>query len=205
MDYGSKYVNQAVEAFAQLPGIGRKSALRFVLHMLKWPKDQALHFSDSFGQLVENIKYCKTCKNLSDSEHCSICTNPSRSDAHICVVADIRDVLAIENTQAFRGKYHVLGGLISPMDGIGPHDLSLDALFKRIQEGKIEEITLALSGSMEGDTTNYYIYNKLKDYKLNVTTIARGIAVGDELEYADEITLGKSITNRLPYADTLKS
>lgn len=202
-DYPSKLLQNAVEQFSSLPGVGRKSAMRFALNLLKWDKDDGESFGRAFIELCRDIKYCNTCFNISDREVCEICANSSRQDDIVCVVEDVRDVMAIEGTQQYRGKYHVLGGIISPMDGIGPSDLNIEQLVKRVQEGNVSEIIMALSTTMEGDTTNFYLFKRLKDYKVNITTIARGISFGDELEYADEITLGRSITNRVPYEASL--
>ncbi|MFT4661625.1 MAG: recombination protein RecR [Patiriisocius sp.] len=195
----SKLISKAVDQFASLPGIGRKTALRLVLHMLKRSNQEVDDFSNAFQKLKENIKYCAKCKNLSDSELCTICANTRRDQSTICIVEDIRDVMAIESTQQFSGLYHVLGGIISPMDGIGPNDLNITSLIQRVEGGEIKEIILALSATMEGDTTNFYIYRKLRNFELNVSSIARGVGVGEELEYTDEVTLGRSILNRTPF------
>lgn len=199
MEYPSKVLSNAVEEIAGLPGIGRKSALRLVLHLLKQPKRKALSLSNALEKLVTEINYCKECHNFSDNEICEICANPNRKDDIICVVEDVRDVMAIENTHKFMGKYLVLGGKISPMEGIGPNQLNIASLERKLEEKNIKEVVFALSATMEGDTTAYYIYKKLKNYNVLFSSIARGIAVGDELEYADEISLGRSIVNRLPY------
>jgi recombination protein RecR len=204
INYPSKLVEEAVEALASLPGVGRKTALRYVLHLLRQDTEAVRKFGNTFIRLREELKYCNTCRNISDTETCSICANPKRDQGLICVVEDVRDVMAIENTQQFNGVYHVLGGIISPMDGIGPNDLHIDALVERVQSGTIHEIVMALSTTMEGDTTNFYIYRRLKDFNIPVSTIARGIAIGDELEYADEVTLGRSIVNRVPYERTFQ-
>tara|TARA_R110000868_G_scaffold178371_4_gene417975 strand:- start:1318 stop:1839 length:522 start_codon:yes stop_codon:yes gene_type:complete len=172
--------------------------------MLRQPKEQTLALSDALQTMRNDVKFCKSCHNISDVELCEICSNPKRNEAIICVVEDIRDVMAIENTSSFRGLYHVLGGKISPMDGIGPHDLNIESLVSKVKEGKVSELILALSSTMEGDTTNFYIYKQIKDYKVTTSTIARGISVGDELEYADEITLGRSIVNRIPFETSIK-
>lgn len=177
--------------------------MRFALNLLKWDKEDAERFGRAFIDLCNEVKYCQECFNLSDSEICEICSNPQRNANLLCVVEDIRDVMAIEGTQQYRGKYHVLGGIISPMDGIGPADLKIEELVQRVQNKGISEIILALSTTMEGDTTNFYLYKRLKDLEISISTIARGISFGDELEYADEITLGKSIANRVPYETTL--
>jgi recombination protein RecR len=199
MDYPSKVLGKAVEEISGLPGIGKKSALRLALHLLKQPQSQAIALGDSLKKLVTDIKYCKECYNFSDSEICEICANPKRNDEILCVVEDVRDVMAIENTEKFRGKYLVLGGKISPMEGIGPNQLNISSIEKKLENKEIKELIFALSATMEGDTTAYYIYRKCKNFEVNFSTIARGISVGDELEYADEISLGRSIQNRLPY------
>ena len=199
MDYPSKVLAKAVEEISGLPGIGRKSALRLALHLLKQPESQAIALGDSLKKLVTEIKYCKECHNFSDSEICEICANPKRNDELICLVEDVRDVMAIENTGKYRGKYLVLGGKISPMEGIGPNQLNIPSIERKLQIGVAKELIFALSATMEGDTTAYYIYKKFKNFEVNFSTIARGISVGDELEYADEISLGRSIQNRLPY------
>lgn len=205
MHYPSKLVEEAVEAFAQLPGVGRKTALRYVLHLLRQDPDAVRKFGNTFSKLQEDLKYCRTCHTISDHDYCTICSNPKRDRSVVCVVEDIRDVMAIENTQQYNGLYHVLGGIISPMDGIGPNDLQIDSLVERVGAGEVKEIIMALSTTMEGDTTNFYIYKRLKDYNIPVSTIARGIAIGDELEYADEVTLGRSIVNRVPYERTFSA
>ena len=199
MDYPSKVLAKAVEEISGLPGIGKKTALRLALHLLKQPESQAIVLGESLQKLVVDIKYCKECHNFSDSEICEICANPKRNNEILCIVEDVRDVMAIENTNKFRGKYLVLGGKISPMEGIGPNQLNISSIEKKLQEGYIKELIFALSATMEGDTTAYYIYKKFKNFEVNFSTIARGISVGDELEYADEISLGRSIQNRLPY------
>ena len=201
--FPSRLLENAVEEFAKLPGIGRKTALRLVLHLLRSEESEVEDFSHSIIQLKKEVKHCKICHNISDTEVCNICINPARNESVVCVVESIRDVLSIENTQQFNGLYHVLGGIISPMDGIGPSDLEIDSLIGRIKEGKIVEVILALSTTMEGDTTNFYIYKKLKDNEVRITTIARGVSVGGELEYTDEVTLGRSIKNRINYSDTI--
>lgn len=205
MHYPSKLVEEAVEAFAQLPGVGRKTALRYVLHLLRQDQEFVRKFGTTFSRLREELKYCKICHTISDHDTCTICSNQKRDHSIVCVVEDIRDVMAIENTQQYSGVYHVLGGIISPMDGVGPNDLTIDSLVERCAAGTVKEIIMALSTTMEGDTTNFYIYKRLKDYNLPVSTIARGIAIGDELEYADEVTLGRSIVNRVPYERTFSS
>lgn len=199
MDYPSKVLAKAVEEISGLPGIGKKSALRLALHLLKQPDSQAITLGDSLKKLVLEIKYCKNCHNFSDSDICEICSNEKRTKEILCVVEDVRDVMAIENTGKFRGKYLVLGGKISPMEGIGPNQLNISSIEKKLEEGEVKELIFALSATMEGDTTSYYIYRKFKTFAVKFSTIARGISVGDELEYADEISLGRSIQNRLPY------
>ncbi len=199
MNLSSSVLDQLVQQFSQLPGIGKRSALRFALFMLRQPKDEVLNFADALSQIIEGVKYCKTCHNLSDTDICSICNNPKRDQSLVCVVQDIRDVIAIENTMQYNGVYHVLGGLISPLDGIGPENLTVEALVERIQSKVINEVILALNSNIEGDTTNFYIARQIKDLEVKVSTIARGLAVGDELEYADEITLGRSLLNRIPF------
>jgi len=201
--YPSKLLESAVNEFSKLPGIGKKTALRLVLFLLKQDKEMVDHFSEAIRTMRSEIHYCSSCYNISDKETCDICANPSRDHSTICVVETIRDVMAIENTHQFGGIYHVLGGVISPMDGIGPDDLTIAPLEEKIKNGEVSELILALSTTMEGDTTNFYIYNKFQHYGVNITTIARGVSVGDELEYADEITLGRSLVNRLPFEKTL--
>lgn len=202
-EYPSKLLQNAVEQFSSLPGVGKRTALRYAMAILKWDKQDGRKFGEAFTELCSNIKYCKKCFNISDIELCGICSNIHRDDRLICVVEDVRDVMAIESTQQFRGKYHVLGGIISPMDGIGPADLTIEQLVERVSTGNIKEIIMALSTTMEGDTTNFYIYKKLKDLDVILSTIARGMSFGDELEYTDEVTLGRSITNRVSYESTL--
>jgi recombination protein RecR len=202
--YPSKLLEDAVNEMSSLPGIGKKTALRLVLHLLKRDSFEVERFSASFVKLRNEMHYCVYCHNLSDTEVCEICNDKSRDGTLVCVVEDIRDVMAIENTRQFRGLYHVLGGIISPMDGTGPADLEIESLINRVREGEIEEVIMALSSTMEGDTTNFYIYRKLKDTKVKVSTLARGVSVGDELEYADEVTLGRSILHRTPFEQTLQ-
>ncbi|NOZ47407.1 MAG: recombination protein RecR [Chlorobi bacterium] len=202
-NYSSHLLEKAVNEFAKLPGIGKKTALRLVLHLLNQDEADVSNFGESIIQLKKEIKHCKKCNNISDTEICNICTNPNRAGNIICVVESIRDVMAIENTHQFNGLYHVLGGIISPMDGIGPNDLSIDLLEKSILENKIEEIIFALPTTMEGDTTNFYLFKKLNKYEVTFSVIARGVAIGDELEYIDEITLGRSIVARSVYENTL--
>lgn len=200
--YPSRLLENAVNEFSKLPGIGRKSALRLVLHLLRQDQEQVSAFGNSLIQLRNEIKHCKICHNISDTEICQICSNASRNTSVICVVENIRDVMSIENTQQYNGLYHVLGGIISPMDGIGPSDLEIGSLIERIQESEVIEIILALSTTMEGDTTNFYIYRKMKEFEVKISTLARGVSIGDELEYTDEITLGRSLVNRVPYEST---
>ncbi len=204
-NYPSQLLSNAVEQFSTLPGIGKRTALRLVLHLLKQEKEDVTLFGQSFIELRNNITYCNSCHNISDTPFCSICENPSRDPQLVCVVEDVRDVMAIENTQLFKGRYHVLGGIISPMDGVGPNDINIDSLVKNVAKGEIKEVIMALSATMEGDTTNFYIYKKIKPYEVKLSTIARGVAIGDELEYADEITLGRSIQNRIPFEQTFSS
>jgi len=199
----SKILQNAVDQIASLPGIGKKTALRLALSLLKRNEDEISVFSNAILNLKHEIKQCKQCYNLSDHEVCSICENPHRNKQLICVVEDIRDVMAIESTGQFKGHYHVLGGIISPMDGIGPNDLKITELLSRLNNGNVSEIILALSTTMEGDTTAFYLFKKLASHSINLTTIARGVSIGDELEYIDEITLGRSILNRLPYNKTI--
>ena len=203
MDFSSKYIERAVNEFSQLPGVGKKTALRFVLHLLKKDTQEVNQFAESLQLLKSEIKYCSNCYNISDKEICDICSNPSRDEKLICVVQDIRDVMAIENTGLYRGQYHVLGGIISPMDGVSPSQLTIEPLVTKISEKQVQEIIMALPATMEGETTNFYIYKKIAQFQLKVSTIARGIAVGDELEYADEVTLGRSIQFRVPYTNHL--
>jgi recombination protein RecR len=205
MEFSSKLLERAVNEMSQLPGIGKRTALRLVLHMLRQPKEQTIALSEALKTMRSDIKFCKSCHNISDVDICDICSNPKRNESIICVVEDVRDVMAIENTSSFKGLYHVLGGKISPMDGVGPHDLNIESLVEKIKQGEVKELIFALSSTMEGDTTNFYIYRKIQDYQVVTSTIARGISVGDELEYADEITLGRSIINRIPFEATLKS
>lgn len=195
--YPSQLLEKAVSEFSRLPGIGRKTALRLVLHLLRQDTEDVERFNEAIQQMRYEVKYCQKCHNISDSDLCPICANPKRDSSIVCVVENIQDVMAIENTQQYHGLYHVLGGIISPMDGIGPSDIEIDSLVKRVGEGGINEVILALSSTMEGDTTNFFIYRKLAPYShVKVSIIARGISVGDELEYTDEVTLGRSIQNR---------
>ena len=205
MEFSSKLLEKAVNEMAQLPGIGKRTALRLVLHLLKQPLEQTQFLSQALTTMREEIKFCASCHNISDIELCEICNNSNRNHKIICVVEDVRDVMAIENTNQFKGIYHVLGGKISPIDGIGPSQLNIDSLVEKVKSGEIEELIFALSSTMEGDTTNFYIFKRIKEYSVKTSTIARGIAVGDELEYADEVTLGRSILNRVPFENTLKN
>ncbi|SRR5690554_2815512 len=205
MEFSSKLLENAVNEMSQFPGIGKRTALRLVLHLLKQPQEHTQKLATALVKMREEINFCVNCHNISDSKLCEICANPSRDDRMVCVVEDIRDVMAIENTSQYRGHYHVLGGKISPMDGIGPGDLEITSLVEKVKEGKVGEIIFALSSTMEGDTTNFYIYRQIENYKITTTTIARGISVGDELEYADEVTLGRSIMHRIPFESSLKT
>lgn len=195
----SVLLDNAVKEFSKLPGIGKKTALRLVLYLLRQSREDVEQFGNSFITLRNDIKYCRVCHNISDTEICGICADERRDPSSVCVVENINDVISIENTQQFHGLYHVLGGVISPMDGVGPSDLAIDELLSRMDAGGIKEVILALSPTMEGDTTNFYLYKKLSKYDVEVTTLARGVSIGDELEYADEVTLGRSIVNRTPY------
>ena len=201
--YPSVLLEKAVGEFAKLPGIGRKTAMRLVLHLLKQETSAVEAFSSAMSTLKHEVKYCKICHNISDTDVCGICSNPSRDSSTVCVVENIRDVMAIENTQQYRGLYHVLGGVISPMDGIGPSDLEIDSLVERVKEGGVKEVIFALSSTMEGDTTNFYIFRKLAGLDVRLSVIARGISVGDELEYTDEVTLGRSILNRTVFTGVM--
>ena len=203
--FSSKLLENAVAEFSRLPGVGNKTALRLVLYLLKQDAEVVTQFGNAVIQLKSEIKQCRTCHNLSDEEVCSICSDPSRDHSVVCVVENIRDVMSIENTLQFRGVYHVLGGIISPMDGIGPADLTVAALEEKVSVGNVKEIILALSTTLEGDTTNFYIFKKLKKYPVTITTLARGVSFGDELEYTDEITLGRSLVNRTPFETTLRN
>ena len=205
MEFSSKLLEKAVNEMAQLPGIGKRTALRLVLHLLKQPKEQTAFLSQALVTMREEIKFCESCHNISDSSICEICSNSKRNQQIICVVEDVRDVMAIENTAQFRGIYHVLGGKISPIDGIGPSQLKINTLVEKVNSGNVQELIFALSSTMEGDTTNFYIYKQVKDFGIITSTIARGISVGDELEYADEVTLGRSLINRIPFENALKS
>jgi recombination protein RecR len=199
----NKLIEDAVNEFGRLPGIGKKTALRFVLYLLKQKPEDVEQFGNAFIRLRNGIKYCSNCNNISEKERCEICSNNKRDNSVVCVVEDIRDVFAIENTNQYYGVYHVLGGIINPMEGIGPKDIKVDALVERVSKGEIKEIIMAISATMEGDTTIFYIFKRLKDFDIKFTTIARGVSVGDDLEYADEVTLGRSILHRIPYENSL--
>ena len=202
-EFASRLLESAVSEFAKLPGIGRKTALRLVLHLLKQDEQEAVNFGESIIKFRREIRYCKVCHNISETEVCPICGNPSRDAATICVVENVKDVMSIENTHQHKGLYHVLGGLISPMDGIGPADIEVDSLEERVKAGGIKEVILALSATMEGDTTNFYIFRRLAPYPdVKITILARGVSVGNEIEYTDELTLGRSIMNRTLFSDT---
>ncbi|WP_422091615.1 recombination mediator RecR [Tenacibaculum ovolyticum] len=204
MDFSSKLLERAVDEVSRLPGIGKRTALRLVLHLLKQPKENTKFLTEALTHLRNDVNSCSKCHNISDTVLCEICNNPNRKAEIVCVVEDIRDVMAIENTAQFRGVYHVLGGKISPIEGIGPQNLQIDSLVTKVKEGKIKELIFALSSTMEGDTTNFYIYKQIEEFKITTSTIARGISVGDELEYADEVTLGRSIVNRIPFEQSIK-
>ncbi len=204
MDFSSKLLENAVYEMSQLPGIGKRTALRLVLHLLKQPIEQTNGLTNALEQLRSTVKFCESCHNISDVALCEICASTKRDRTLVCVVEDIRDVMAIENTSQFKGLYHVLGGKISPMEGVGPQELTISSLVNKAKKGEIKELIFALSSTMEGDTTNFYIYKQLEGLNINTSTIARGIAVGDELEYADEVTLGRSILNRVPFEGSLK-
>lgn len=203
MIFFSKHIEKAISEFTKLPGVGRKTATRYVLHILKQNAKKTEAFVNSIVNLKNELKYCSVCHNISEEEICNICTNHNRDKNTVCVVEDIRDVMAIESTQQYKGMFHVLGGVISPLDGIGPNDLNIESLVKRVSDGEVKEVIMALSPTIEGDTTNFYIYKRLKDFGITITTIARGISIGNELEYTDEITLARSITNRVPYEHIL--
>lgn len=204
MDFPSKLLENAVNEMAQLPGIGKRTALRLVLHLLRQPVEHTSALTTSLDLLRTEIKYCISCHAISDTDLCEICGNASRDRSTICVVEDVRDVMALENTQLYKGIYHVLGGKISPVDGVGPGQLHIQSLIEKVQKGTVKEIIFALSSTMEGDTTNFYIYRQIKDYEVITSTIARGIAVGDELQYADEVTLGRSLVHRVPFETSFK-
>ena len=203
MNFSSRKIELAVEEISRLPGIGKKTALRLALHLLRRPAGQTESLSAALLDLRNNTTFCSECHTISDTEICGICSSPKRDKSIVCIVEDVRDVMAIENTGGYSGVYHVLGGLISPMDGIGPSDLTIDALMDKMKTGEVKEVVFALNTTMEGDTTNFYLYRKIKDFGASLTTIARGIAVGDELEFADEVTLGRSIQHRIPYEQSL--
>ena len=203
MNFSSRLLESAVAEFSKLPGVGQKTALRLVLHLLNQPSQDVEKFTNSLTRLKSEIRFCEVCKNISDSVICEICSSRKRDKSLVCLVEDTRDVMAIENTNQYNGVYHVLGGLISPMDGIGPSDLNIESIVERVRTGEIQEVILALSATMEGDTTIFYLYKKLKEFPIKFTTIARGIAFGGEIEYVDEITLGRSIITRVPYENSL--
>ncbi|NDV67516.1 recombination mediator RecR [Dysgonomonas sp. 25] len=202
--YPSALLENAVEEFSKLPGIGRKTALRLILHMLRQDSSAIHNFANAITTLKDEVKYCRMCHNICDDDTCSICNDLSRDKTTLCVVENIKEVMAIENTMQYRGVYHVLGGIISPIDGIGPSDLEIESLVERVSQGEVKEVILALSTTMEGDTTNLYIYKKLSGFDVNVSIIARGISIGDEIEYADEVTLGRSILNRTPFNESFR-
>jgi len=205
MEMSSKLLERAVAEISQLPGIGKRTALRLALHLLKQPEEHTRLLTESLQKMREDIRFCNSCHNISDTDVCLICANMSRDRTVICVVEDIRDVMAIENTSLFKGIYHVLGGKISPIDGVGPSQLNIVTLIDKVKAGGVKELIFALSSTMEGDTTNFYIYRQIKDYNIITSAIARGIAVGDELEFADEVTLGRSIIHRVPFENSIKS
>ena len=205
MEFPSQLVKNAVDQLSTLPGVGKRSALRLALHLLKKDKEKVEKFGQSFIDLINNINYCKECFPISDYDLCQVCTNPNRDKGIICVVEDIRTMMAVENTLQYKGVYHVLGGLISPLDGIAPDDLKIEELISKIDKGNICEVIFALSTTMEGDTTNFYLFKRLKEKSIKISSIARGIAIGDELEYTDEVTLGTAISSRLPYSDNIKT
>lgn len=201
-EFASSLLENAVNELAKLPGIGRKTALRLVMHLLRQSEDTAVALGDSIIRLRKEIRYCKQCHNISESDLCPICANPVRDQSTVCVVENVKDVMSVENTHIHQGVYHVLGGLISPMDGIGPQDIEIDSLVERVASGDIKEVILALSATMEGDTTNFYIFRKLAPYSVKITILARGVAVGNEIEYTDELTLGRSLQNRTLFSDS---
>jgi len=205
MEFSSKLLETAVNEMSQLPGIGKRTALRLVLHLLKQPKEQTSFLSQALTSMREEVRFCVSCHNISDVDLCAICSNEKRDHQIICVVEDIRDVMAIENTGQFRGIYHVLGGKISPIDGVGPNQLNISSLVEKVKSGEVVEIIFALSSTIEGDTTNFYIYKQIQDCEVISSTIARGISVGHELEYADEVTLGRSILHRVPFEKSFKN
>jgi recombination protein RecR len=204
VNFSSKYIEQAVDQLSSLPGIGKRTALRLALALLKRDKAEVNSFAKAITNLKDNVNSCKNCHNISDDEICSICKNPKRDNSVVCVVEDMRDVLAIENTQQYNGHYHVLGGVISPMDGIGPSHLFVDSLISKSESNEVKEIIFALSTTLEGDTTNFYLYRKLSSSDVNISTLSRGISIGDELHYADELTLGRSILNRTPFENSIR-
>jgi len=204
MDFSSKLLENAVNEVSRLPGIGKRTALRLVLHLLKQPTEHTGYLAEALVHFRNDVKSCEKCHNISDTILCEICNNSKRNPEIICVVEDIRDVMAIESTAQYRGLYHVLGGKISPIEGIGPHNLQIDSLVEKVKQGEVKELIFALSSTMEGDTTNFYIYKQIEKYEVIASTIARGISVGDELEYADEVTLGRSILNRIPFEQSIK-
>jgi recombination protein RecR len=203
MNLVSKVLQQAVDEFAQLPGVGQRTAFRFVLHLLKKDPDELRKFGNTFLKLQQEVQYCQECFNISDRPICDICADPKRDPSIICVVEDIRDVVSIENTEQYKGRYHVLGGIISPLDGVGPSDLTIQPLLGRVQNGEVAEVIFALSTTMEGDTTNFYLSRQLSRSEVKLSTLARGVSVGGGLEYTDEITLGRSLVNRVPYENSL--
>ena len=205
MDFSSKLLENAVNEVSRLPGIGKRTALRLVLHLLKQPTEHTGYLAEAITQFRNDIKSCEKCHNISDTVLCEICNNPNRNSEIVCVVEDIRDVMAIESTAQFKGLYHVLGGKISPIEGVGPHNLQIESLVDKVAKGEIKELIFALSSTMEGDTTNFYIFKQIEKYNITTSTIARGISVGDELEFADEVTLGRSIVNRIPFEQSIKS
>ncbi|MFT5890868.1 MAG: recombination protein RecR [Dokdonia sp.] len=205
MEFSSKLLENAVYEMSQLPGVGKRTALRLVLHLLRQPETQTHHLAEALLTMRDTIKFCEKCHNISDVELCEICANPNRDASLVCVVEDVRDVMAIESTSQYKGLYHVLGGKISPLDGIGPQELNIYTLIEKVKQGEVKEVIFALSSTMEGDTTNFYIYKQVETYNVQTSTIARGISVGDELEYADEVTLGRSILHRIPFESSLKN
>ena len=205
MEFSSKLIETAVNEISKLPGIGKRTALRLVLFLLRQPSDQSNDLSKAISEMRSNVSFCNNCHNICDTDLCDICSNPNRDKSVICIVEDIRDVMAIENTSSYKGLYHVLGGKISPLDGIGPNELNITSLIDKIGKGGINEVIFALSSTMEGDTTNFYIYKLIKQYNIITSTIARGISIGDDLEYTDEITLARSITNRIPFETSIKN
>ena len=205
MDFSSKLLENAVNEVSRLPGIGKRTALRLVLHLLKQPIENTNYLTEALQLLRANVKTCEKCHNISDTPICDICSNSKRNPSIVCVVEDIRDVMAIESTAQYRGLYHVLGGKISPIEGIGPQNLEIESLVNKVKSGEIKELIFALSSTMEGDTTNFYIYKQIEEFGIDMSTISRGISVGDELEYADEVTLGRSIVNRIPFEQSLRN